>query len=48
VLAERFGCKWGELADFDTVRPDVVVNSTPLGMNPGDLSPLRDDQLHKE
>jgi len=47
VLAERFGCKWGELADFDKVRPDVVVNSTPLGMNAGDLSPLRDDQLHK-
>jgi shikimate dehydrogenase len=47
VLAERFGCKWGELEDFDTVRPDVVVNSTPLGMKPGDLSPLRDDQLHK-
>lgn len=47
VLAERFGCRWGELSDFDTVRPDVVVNSTPLGMNPGDRSPLRDDQLHR-
>jgi shikimate dehydrogenase len=47
VLAERFGCRWGGLSDFDAVRPDVVVNSTPLGMNPGDESPLRDDQLHK-
>jgi shikimate dehydrogenase len=47
VLAERFGCKWGDLSDFDTVRPDVVVNSTPLGMNPDDRSPLRDDQLHE-
>jgi shikimate dehydrogenase len=46
-LAERFGCRWGGLADFDTVRPDVVVNATPLGMKPGDLSPLREDQLHK-
>ncbi|MGB9175157.1 MAG: shikimate dehydrogenase [Methanoregula sp.] len=47
VLAERFGCRWGDLSDFDTVRPDVVVNSTPLGMSPGDLTPLRDDQLRK-
>jgi shikimate dehydrogenase len=47
VLAERFGCKWGELTDFDNVRPDVVVNSTPLGMNPGDQMPLHEDQLHR-
>ena len=47
ALAERFGCSWGGLDDFDRVRPDVVVNSTPLGMKPGDASPLRDDQLHK-
>jgi shikimate 5-dehydrogenase len=47
VLAERFGCKWGGLGDYDTVSPDVVVNSTPLGMKAGDSSPLRDDQLHK-
>jgi shikimate dehydrogenase len=47
VMAERFGCKWGELSDFDTVKPDVVVNSTPLGMKPDDLIPLREDQLHK-
>jgi shikimate dehydrogenase len=46
VLAERFGCKWGGLEDFDRLKPDVVVNSTPLGMKPGDMSPLRDDQLH--
>ncbi len=46
VLAERFGSKWGGLEDFDSLKPDVVVNSTPLGMKPGDMSPLRDDQLH--
>jgi shikimate dehydrogenase len=46
-LAEQFGCRWGGLPDFDTVRPDVVVNATPLGMKPGDTSPLRDDQLHR-
>jgi shikimate dehydrogenase len=47
VLAKRLGCKWGGLEDFDSLKPDVVVNSTPLGMKPGDMSPLRDDQLHK-
>jgi shikimate 5-dehydrogenase len=47
AMAERFGCKWGGLPDFDALQPDVVVNSTPLGMKPGDLSPLREDQLHK-
>lgn len=46
VLAERFGCRWGGLGDFDAIKPDVVVNSTPLGMNPGDQSILREDQLH--
>jgi shikimate 5-dehydrogenase len=47
VLAERFGCRWGELSDFDAIHPDVVVNSTPLGMKPDDRMPLREDQLHK-
>ena len=47
AMAERFGCKWGELSDFDAIRPDVVVNSTPLGMKPDDLMPIRGDQLHK-
>ncbi len=46
VLAERFGCKWGELPDFDRIRPDVVVNSTPLGMDKDNRSILREDQLH--
>jgi shikimate dehydrogenase len=48
ALAERFGCRWGEPDDFDRIRPDVVVNSTPLGMKPDDRSPLRDDQLNKD
>jgi shikimate dehydrogenase len=47
TMAERFGCRWGELSDFDAIKPDVVVNSTPLGMNPDDRSPLREDQLHR-
>ena len=48
VMAERFGCKWGELSEFDSIKPDVVVNATQLGMKPGDASPLREDQLHAE
>lgn len=47
-MAERFGCNWGELTDFDRIRPDIVVNSTPLGMKPDDLLPLREEQLQKE
>jgi shikimate dehydrogenase len=47
-LAERFGCKWGEPGDFDAIRPDVVVNSTPLGMKPGDRMPVREDQLNRD
>ena len=48
VLAERFGCGWGAWEDFDSIRPDLVVNATPLGMHPDDHSPLSDTQLNKE
>lgn len=44
-MAERFGCKWGEPADFAAIKPDVVVNSTPLGMKPDDRLPVREDLL---
>jgi shikimate dehydrogenase len=47
-LAERFGCKWGEPGDFDAIRPDVVVNTTPLGMKPDDRMPVREDQLNRD
>jgi shikimate dehydrogenase len=47
ALAERFGCAWGPWEDFDTIRPDLVVNATPLGMHPDDHSPLSDNQLNK-
>jgi len=46
-LAERFGCRWGGLDEFDSLRPDVVVNSTPLGMDTDNRSILRNDQLQK-
>ncbi len=45
VLAERFGCKWGSPGELDAIKPDVIVNTTPLGMHPDDKSPIRDDQL---
>ncbi|MCX6691523.1 MAG: shikimate dehydrogenase [Methanoregula sp.] len=48
ILAEKFGCAWGRLEDMDRIRPDLIVNATPLGMHPDDHSPLRDDQLTKE
>lgn len=45
AMAEKFGCRYGRWEDLDTVKPDVIVNTTPLGMKPDDKSPLRDDQL---
>jgi shikimate dehydrogenase len=47
-LAERFGCRWKPWAAFDTLEPNLVVNATPLGMQPDTHSPLRADQLKKE
>ncbi len=47
-LAERFGCKWGTWDEFDRIKPDLVVNATPLGMQPDTRNPLREDQLHKD
>jgi shikimate dehydrogenase len=48
VLAAQFGCGWGTLEDIGKIKPDLVVNATPLGMHPDDHSPLSDDQLNKE
>lgn len=47
ALADRFGCLAGGLDDFDRLRPDIVVNATPVGMervggsllSPGQLRP---------
>ena len=48
ALAERFGCAWAPWDAFDTLKPDVVVNATPLGMLPDTRSPLTSAQLKKE
>ena len=47
-LAERFGCKWGTWDEFDRIRPDLVVNATPLGMQPDTRNPLKEEQLKKD
>jgi shikimate dehydrogenase len=47
-MAERFGCRWGTPDEFAGIRPDVVVNSTPLGMKPADRLPVREDLLEPE
>ena len=47
-LAERFGCTAKPWDTFDTLEPDLVVNTTSLGMQPDCTSPLRADQLKKE
>lgn len=45
TLAGRFGCHWGGWDEFDKIKPDLVVNATPLGMQPDTRSPLREDQI---
>jgi len=45
ILADRFGCKSADWDAFDTIKPDLVVNATPLGMEPDTRSPLKDDQI---
>ena len=48
AIAERFGCAWAPWDAFDKLKPDVVVNATPLGMQPDTRSPLKSDQLNKD
>ena len=45
TLADRFGCKSAEWDAFDSIKPDLVVNATPLGMAPDKRTPLREDQI---
>lgn len=45
ALADRMGCRHGSFRDFDQIRPQVVVNATPVGMEPDTQSPLRRSQL---
>jgi len=45
ILADRFGCKSADWNAFDGIQPDLVVNATPLGMEPDTRSPLHEDQI---
>ncbi len=45
ILADRFGCKFADWDAFDAIKPDLVVNTTPLGMEPDTRSPLKDAQI---
>jgi shikimate dehydrogenase len=47
-LAGRAGCRWAAFDSFDTIHPDLVVNATPLGMEPDTRSPLSADQIYPD
>ncbi|MGB7789269.1 shikimate dehydrogenase [Methanoregula sp.] len=47
-LAARTGCRWAAWDTFDQIHPDLVVNATPLGMEPDTRSPLREEQVYPD
>jgi len=47
-LAKRSGCRWAAWDTFDTIHPDLVVNTTSLGMEPDTRSPLKEEQLYPD
>ncbi len=48
ILAERFGCESGSLADFPRYSPNVVINATPVGMEPDTRAPIPEEWLAPE
>jgi shikimate dehydrogenase len=46
-LAERFGCRAAPLSSFGDLRPEVVVNATPVGMHPDRSSLLTAEDLEE-
>ena len=48
ALADKFDCRWKEWDQFDSLSPDLVINATPIGMEPDTGSPLTKDQLRPE
>jgi shikimate dehydrogenase len=48
ALAERFGCDAAPVAAFPQLKPDLVINATPVGMEPDTRSPLPPEWLRKE
>jgi len=47
-LAQQLDCRWAAWNTFDHLHPDLVVNATPLGMEPDTRSPLTADQLYPD
>jgi shikimate dehydrogenase len=47
-LAQRFDCRWAAWDMFDDIKPDLVVNTTSLGMEPDTRSPLKSEQLYPD
>ncbi len=47
VLAERSGCRAAPLSTFRDLRPEVVVNATPVGMHPDRSSLLAAEDLEE-
>jgi shikimate dehydrogenase len=44
LLAQIFGCGYGDLSRFQSLSPEVVINATPVGMEPrGGTLLTRDD-----
>ncbi|WP_241481320.1 shikimate dehydrogenase [Methanoculleus sediminis] len=47
TLAERFRCRWGSLEEFKGSDADVVVHTTPVGMEPDTRSLLAANDLER-
>jgi shikimate 5-dehydrogenase len=48
ALAERFGCEAAPLTDFPRIEPEVVINATPVGMEPDPHTPVPGEWLQSE
>jgi shikimate dehydrogenase (EC 1.1.1.25)/shikimate kinase (EC 2.7.1.71) len=48
ILAERFGCDAAPLERFPFLKPEVVINATPVGMEPDTHTPIPGEWLHPE
>lgn len=47
-MAAKFGCRSAEWSAFDRIEPDLVVNATPIGMEPDLKSPLEQELLKQD
>jgi shikimate dehydrogenase len=48
TLAARFGCESGPLTAFSCINPEVVINATPVGMEPDLHTPVPGEWLRQE